>query len=66
MSQGPDIQLAAQTMASNYATVAFVMVLLYDYVLTFAEEVEFVWRQKMGLAKMLFLLVHGVWCPFII
>jgi len=56
MSQAPDIQLAAQTMASNYATVAFVMTLLYDYALTFAEEVEFVWRQKMGLAKMLFLL----------
>jgi len=37
-------------------SVAFVMTLLYDWVLTFGEEVEFVWQQKMKIGSVLFLL----------
>ncbi|KIM73694.1 hypothetical protein PILCRDRAFT_828918 [Piloderma croceum F 1598] len=53
MSQASDVRLA---LAANYTNVAFVVILLYDYVLTFGMEVEFIWKQKMGLGKILFLL----------
>jgi len=56
MSDIQIVQFATQTMASNYVTVAAVVTLLYDYTLTFAEEVEFVWQQKMSFGKILFLL----------
>ncbi|KIM75818.1 hypothetical protein PILCRDRAFT_665697 [Piloderma croceum F 1598] len=49
-------QVASETITSNYIIVASVTFLLYDYALTFAQEVEFVWQQKMGLGKALFLL----------
>jgi len=32
------------------------MVLLYDYVLTFGEEAEFIWQQKMNFGNILFIL----------
>jgi len=31
------------------------MILLYDYVLTFGEEVEFIWKQKISVGSILFL-----------
>jgi len=49
--ESSDIQLASEMMAANYATVAFVMTLLYDYTLTFGEEVEYVWQQRISLGK---------------
>jgi len=51
-----DIQFISETKVANYVVVAFVMALLYDYLLTFGEEVEFVWQQRMSLGKILFLL----------
>jgi len=36
--------------------VAFTVVLLYDHVLTFGEEVEFIWKQNMNIGTFLFLL----------
>jgi len=36
--------------------VAFILVLFYDYLLTFREEVEFIWKGAMGTGKLLFLL----------
>jgi len=56
MSDISNVQLASNTLSANYSTVAFVAVLLYDYALTFGDEVEFIWRQEMNLGKMLFLL----------
>lgn len=55
MSQVSDIQFASDILIANYAAVAFVMILLYDYVLTFGEEVEFIWKQKISVGSILFL-----------
>jgi len=55
MSQVSDIQFASNILIANYAAVAFVMILLYDYVLTFGEEVEFIWKQKISVGSILFL-----------
>jgi len=56
MLQVSEFQLASQTIASNYASVAFVTIALYDYLLTLGEEVEFVWQQKMSFGNVLFIL----------
>jgi len=64
MSQIFDIQFLSETLSANYATMAFVMVLLYDYALTFEEEVEFIWQQKMNLGNILFILLSDIWFVF--
>ncbi|EGN93844.1 hypothetical protein SERLA73DRAFT_188957, partial [Serpula lacrymans var. lacrymans S7.3] len=45
-----------ETLASNYTTVAFITILLYDHALTLADEIEFIWKQSMSTGKILFLL----------
>ncbi|TFY59557.1 hypothetical protein EVG20_g7745 [Dentipellis fragilis] len=41
--------------ASRYLSAAGFVVLLYDHVLTFDDEVEYVWKARMSLPKFLFL-----------
>jgi len=51
------IQSSRLTLVNNYATAAFVTVLLYDIAITLGDEIEFVWRQRgLSVGKLLFLL----------
>ncbi|KIM75570.1 hypothetical protein PILCRDRAFT_827122 [Piloderma croceum F 1598] len=56
MSQLSYVQFASQQTAINRVEVAFVVVLLYDHALTLGEEVEYIWKQKMNIGKLLFFL----------
>ncbi|KAI0042704.1 hypothetical protein FA95DRAFT_1564034 [Auriscalpium vulgare] len=42
--------------ASAYLSVAGFVVLLYDFLLTFADEVEYIWKARTTLPKILFLI----------
>ncbi|KAJ7246943.1 hypothetical protein C8J57DRAFT_1359687 [Mycena rebaudengoi] len=50
------IEVAYQTFANNCATVAFVAILVYDWLLTLGPEVEYIWNQKMSFGKILYLI----------
>jgi len=51
------IQSYRLTLVNNYASVAFVAVLLYDIAITLGDEVEFVWKQRgLSVGKLLFFL----------
>ncbi|CCM06021.1 uncharacterized protein FIBRA_08265 [Fibroporia radiculosa] len=41
---------------ANFCTVAAMMLLLYDYILTFAQEIQCIWRRKFSGATVLFFL----------
>ncbi|KAG2351971.1 hypothetical protein BDR07DRAFT_1440369 [Suillus spraguei] len=43
---------------SSYFTIASVIVVTYDWVLTFGQEVELVWRQRWSLMTVLYLAVR--------
>ena len=47
------VSATRDTLTSNYATVAFVMVLLYDYTLTFRREVDYIWWQAWSMVRFL-------------
>jgi len=48
---------------SNYMTVASIMLLVYDYMLTLDSELLLIWSSRWNLVKALFLLVR--YMPFI-
>ncbi|KAF8498014.1 hypothetical protein JB92DRAFT_3125490 [Gautieria morchelliformis] len=48
------VVLIADAKATSYATVASLALLLFDYALTFAQEVDLVWKRRLTWGKVLF------------
>ncbi|QRV84000.1 dephospho-CoA kinase [Ceratobasidium sp. AG-Ba] len=61
-----DMETAAiHGFASNYYTVAGICVLLYDHILTFPDEVQYVWKQKWSVVSTMFVLNRYI-TPFVL
>ncbi|KAG2087360.1 uncharacterized protein F5147DRAFT_841434 [Suillus discolor] len=45
----------------SYWTVAVGVVVVYDWVLTFGQEIELIWRQRWSLMTVLYLIVHTLY-----
>jgi len=50
----------------NYIVLAFLMLMVYDHLLTFDKEVEWIWTLKWRLPKFLFLINNYAISPLII
>ncbi|ESK87224.1 hypothetical protein Moror_5812 [Moniliophthora roreri MCA 2997] len=46
--------------ASRYVSAAGVVILLYDHLLTFGDEVELIWQAEWKFPKFLFLLIRYI------
>ncbi|KAI0315686.1 hypothetical protein OF83DRAFT_1173591 [Amylostereum chailletii] len=44
--------------ATVYVSLAGIVLLLYDHILTFADEIQYVWKSRMSLPKVLFLFTR--------
>lgn len=51
---------------SSYFTFASSTALIYDWVLTFGEEVELIWRQRWSFVTLLYLIIRYVGIPYYI
>ncbi|KAF8521866.1 hypothetical protein JB92DRAFT_1767626 [Gautieria morchelliformis] len=63
LSESPAAQdqllvLVSDSKATEYAIVAATALLYYDSVLTFSQEVDLVWRQRLGWGKFLYLVIR--------
>jgi len=47
--------LLQDVLSTHYANVAAVMILIYDHIITFPDEVELVWKGRWNLGKVLFI-----------
>ncbi|KAF5361485.1 hypothetical protein D9758_006208 [Tetrapyrgos nigripes] len=54
------VQTFNNTNASRYVSLAGLVVLVYDHCITFDDEVEFIWKAKWKLPKVLFLLLRYI------
>lgn len=50
----------------SYWIVAFSAVAIYDWALTFGQEVELVWKQRWSLMTILYLIVRYIEIPYIV
>ncbi|KIM90137.1 hypothetical protein PILCRDRAFT_172884 [Piloderma croceum F 1598] len=46
----------SSTTKNNYVDVAFIMLMLYDHVITLDVEIELIWTLRLGLPKLIFLV----------
>ncbi|KAH8822646.1 hypothetical protein DL96DRAFT_1618590, partial [Flagelloscypha sp. PMI_526] len=62
VSEGTSVQSAIDTLENiqitRYVSAAGVVVLLYDHLLTFEQEVNYVWKAKRSIARTLFLILR--------
>ncbi|KAJ7749812.1 hypothetical protein DFH07DRAFT_552443 [Mycena maculata] len=49
------LQLVGDARSTGYLAVAALCVLLYDYLICFPQEVELMWRSRIGVAKIVYL-----------
>ncbi|KAJ7141572.1 hypothetical protein C8R46DRAFT_1135285, partial [Mycena filopes] len=50
------VEAARETFVNNCATAAFIVILVYDWLLTLGVEIDYIWRQKMSWGKLLYFI----------
>ncbi|KAF8452705.1 hypothetical protein L210DRAFT_2052888 [Boletus edulis BED1] len=59
MSDTSDLQhIVSMTMESNYVTLGIITAVVYDYILTFPDEVEYIWNKPWTRVSTLYILVR--------
>ncbi|KAG2358368.1 hypothetical protein BDR07DRAFT_285927 [Suillus spraguei] len=56
--------LISSNMFYSYWTVAAGVVLIYDWMLTLGQEVELIWRQRLSLMTVLYLVIRYIGVPY--
>jgi len=58
--------LLQDVLSTHYANVAAVMILIYDHIITFPDEVELVWKGRWNLGKVLFIWNRYYYLAFLL